>query len=290
MKVAGAIGPEGLVPTTSRFGTALADISRCRACGHMQLEPMPTADTLAVAYAEAESDAYAREEAGQRATARLALERLTAHLAPGIGPPRLLDVGCWLGFLLDEARRRGWEVTGLEPSRYASAYAREVLGLDVRTAGLEDEGPGGPPRDAIVMGDVIEHLVDPGAVLERLRSWTAPGALLYLALPDAGSVLARALGGRWWSVLPTHVQYFTRASIVRLLIRHGWRVLDLRTAPKAFSLAYYLSRISGYSGPLGAGLVRVAEAGGISRRLVAPDFRDRMALVARRVPDPLPSS
>ena len=40
-----------------------------------------------------------------------------------------------------------------------------------------------------------------------------------LALPDAGSRTARALGARWWSVLPTHVQYFTRRSMAGLLAR-----------------------------------------------------------------------
>ena len=46
LRVAGEIGPDGLVPTTDRFGTALADIVRCGVCGHMQLEPMPDEATL----------------------------------------------------------------------------------------------------------------------------------------------------------------------------------------------------------------------------------------------------
>ena len=35
LRVGGDAGPEGLVPTTDRFGSALADIVRCRACGHI---------------------------------------------------------------------------------------------------------------------------------------------------------------------------------------------------------------------------------------------------------------
>ena len=37
-----------------------------------------------------------------------------------------------------------------------------------------------------------------------------------MMLPDAGSALARRMGARWWSVIPTHVQYFTRASLAQL--------------------------------------------------------------------------
>jgi hypothetical protein len=100
-------------------------------------------------------------------------------------------------------------------------------------------------------------------------------------LPDAGSRVARALGARWWSVIPTHVQYFTRGSLRTLLARHRWEVLELGTAPKAFTVRYYLSRIGGYSPALGRAAVGVAARLGLAERMWAPDFRDRMAVVAR---------
>ena len=53
------------------------------------------------------------------------------------------------------------------------------------------------------------------------------------------------------------------------------------TAPKAFSVRYYLDRIGGYSRPLAGGLVSAASAAGVADRMWAPDFRDRMAVIAR---------
>jgi SAM-dependent methyltransferase len=276
--VSGPPTPEGLIPTTDRFGSALADIARCRSCGHMQLDPMPGEAMLAHAYAEAADDAYIEEESGQRATARLTLTRIEAHAAR---PGAILDLGCWVGFLLAEARERGWRTLGVEPSEFGSTYARERLGLEVITA---DAGSAVLPEaafDAVVLGDVIEHLTDPGEALDRIRAWLAPGGVLWLALPDAGSPLARVLGRRWWSVIPTHVQYFTRASIATLLGRHGFTVLELSTAPKAFTVEYYLSRIGGYSPPLARALTRAARATGQAERIWAPDFRDRMGVIAR---------
>ena len=94
-------------------------------------------------------------------------------------------------------------VAGVEPSAFASAFARDRLGLDVphrrtsSTPSLPDAS-----FDAIVLGDVIEHLPDPGAALDRIAALLRPGGVLYLALPDAGSRLARLMGRRWWSVLP----------------------------------------------------------------------------------------
>ena len=117
MRVAGSAGPEGLIPTTDRFGTALGDIVRCPACGHMQLERFPSEADLDEAYASAESLDYALEEAGQRGTARVALESIE-RFAPQRGA--LVDLGCWLGYLVDEAGRRGWRAVGVEPSEFAT--------------------------------------------------------------------------------------------------------------------------------------------------------------------------
>lgn len=277
MRVAGEMGEQGLIPTTDRFGTALSDIVACGACGHMQLERMPTDAELAAAYEDAASEDYVGEEAGQRATAAMALERIERWVEPG----RLVDLGCWVGFLMAEARERGWKPVGVEPSSFASAYARERLGLDVRQGGLFEVDLPEHSFNAAVLGDVIEHLPEPDRALERIATLLSPGGVVYMALPDAGSRLARTMGTRWWSVIPTHVQYFTRASMTALLRRCGWQPLWLGTAPKSFTVGYYLSRISGYSEPVGDTLVRAAGAVRVAERQWAPDFRDRMGVVAR---------
>ena len=284
LRVAGDAGHEGLVPTTTQFGVALGDIVRCSACGHMQVSPMPATEELDRAYEVAESEDYVEEEVGQRVTARGALERIEAALGRR---GRILDLGCWTGFLLAEAQSRGWEALGIEPSTFASAWARDHLGLDVRTEDLftADLPPG--TFDAVVLGDVIEHLPDPGAALARIAGLMRSDGVLYMTLPDAGSRLARRLGARWWSVIPTHVQYFTRGSMTTLLRRNGWTPLEFVTAPKAFTVRYYLERIGGYAPPVARGLVGVARATGVAERVWAPDFRDRMAVVAR-APSPAP--
>ena len=198
LKVAGDAGPDGLIPTTDRFGTALADIVRCPSCGHRQTDPMPADAVLESAYADAASEDYVAEEAGQRETARRALEHIEANLtpvpiAPTNGGPRhrtLLDLGCWVGFLLSEAAARGWAVTGVEPSAFASDFARERLGLDVRTGGLfETDLPTGY-FDAIVMGDVIEHLPRPR--IPRATRLPASGSAIQAIPPGRSSSAIRS--------------------------------------------------------------------------------------------------
>jgi SAM-dependent methyltransferase len=271
------MGTEGLIPTTDSFGTALADIVRCQECGHMQLAQMPDEAELSEAYGEAASEDYVEEEAGQRATAREILGRIERHTPVGA----IADLGCWVGFLLDEARARGWETVGVEPSEFASGYASGELGLDVRQQDLfEAELPQGH-FNAVFMGDVIEHIPAAGDALERSGRLLRANGVLAMALPDAGSRMARVLGRRWWSVIPTHVHYFTRESIARLLERHGFAVLEIGTAPKTFTVRYYLGRLGGYREGVGRALVGSAERIRVADRLWAPDFRDRMLVIAR---------
>jgi SAM-dependent methyltransferase len=277
LKVGGTAGPEGLIPTSDRYGTALADIVRCAACGHGQLARLPKKADLAAAYEQAASDALAEEECGQRVTAQRLLAQLERDRAPGA----LLEFGCWLGFFLAEARWRGWApVVGVEPSRFAAAAARERLGLDVRTGELATADLPARSFRAVVLADVLEHLPDPHAALSRVAELLAPDGAVLLTTPDAGSRVARVLGRRWWSVLPTHLHYFTRTSVRRLLDRCGYDVLRITTAPKAFTVRYYLARVGGYSPGVARLLVRAAAGAGIAGRLWAPDFRDRMLVVA----------
>ena len=278
MRVAARVDGSDFAPNTKDYGRALSDIGRCEACGHMQLIQMPSDVILGEVYGEAADVEYVDEEEGQRATAREILGRLEEHVPPG----RLLDLGCWVGFLMSEATKRGWTATGVEPSAWASSYARDQLGLtvlndDLMTAPLEQAS-----FDAVVLGDVIEHLPEPSAGLQRIATLLAPGGALVMMLPDAGSRLARMMGKRWWSVLPTHVQYFTRQSMTALLEREGWKVVEIRTAPKIFTVGYYLSRLGGYSKAVEKVLLGSAKAVRLADRPWGPDFRDRMLVIAVR--------
>ena len=72
--------------------------------------------------------------------ARLARRRTARFpwlaLAPG---GSVLDVGCGVGLLLDEARRRGWRTQGVELSDWGVRRARH-LGLDIFQGTLEEAG------------------------------------------------------------------------------------------------------------------------------------------------------
>jgi hypothetical protein len=83
-------------------------------------------------------------------------------------------------------------------------------------------------------------------------------------------------------VIPTHVHYFTPASLFLALSRAGLAPRERRTDPKVFSVRYHLDRLRGYAPPVARALVGAAAAAGVADRMVAPDFGDRLAVVAAR--------
>jgi SAM-dependent methyltransferase len=273
----GGVDAEAFRPSAEAFGHTAGSVVECTACGHGSLADPPPPASVSEAYADAADPVSLREEPGQVETARRALADIERIVRPG----RMVDLGCWTGSFLVAARERGWDVVGVEPSRWASDRARE-RGLDVRTAELDDERlPTGEFR-LVVLCDVLEHLERPGDALDRIHDLLEPGGALYLTVPDAGSRLARTMGRRWWSVLPMHIQYFTRSSLARLLGSHGFRVADESTHAKVFSARYYAERLGGYAPWLERLAVGAVEKAGQADRPVAPDFRDRLAVLAVR--------
>jgi len=273
----GGVDAASFRPSSDLFGNVAATVICCCACGHGSLAHLPDAVAMSGAYEGAADPVSLREERGQVETATRALRVIEQFAAPG----RMLDVGCWTGSFLVAARDRGWSVSGIEPSRWAAARA-EARDVKVVAGELGAADVSSSRYQAIVMCDVLEHLGNPGAALDVVSSMLDPRGILYLTVPDAGSIAARVMGRRWWSVLPMHVQYFTRSSMGRLLGDRGFTVRHIRSHAKVFTAGYYAERLGGY----GLGLERPVEATlrvlRLRDRLVAPNFFDRMQVIASR--------
>ncbi|HET7515319.1 MAG TPA: methyltransferase domain-containing protein, partial [Gaiella sp.] len=118
----------------------------------------------------------------------------------------------------------------------ARAYCAEVLVGDVEGMAL----PLAPASfDAVVCGDLVEHLRDPVAALARLRPLLRPGGRLVLTTPNVANWAMRLslLAGRWRyterGILDrTHAHLFTRKTLVETVEVAGYRILELdHTAP-----------------------------------------------------------
>ena len=135
-----------------------------------------------------------------------------------------LDVGCDHGFFLDDARRHGFSVQGVEPAASARAYATSI-GIPVAS----DLGEINGTFTVISLWHVLEHLAEPLDTLSTLYDHLDPGGLLCIRVPDAGGFWSRLLRDRWiWFQPHHHLVHYTRDHLASLVKRAGFQVLDVR--------------------------------------------------------------
>lgn len=156
---------------------------------------------------------------------------------------RALDVGAADGFLAELLTRQGWQVTALErnPEQAAKARGRchEVIIADLDEAAPRLEGA----FDAIVYGDVLEHLSDPLPALVALNRSLASDGRILVSVPNVAHLWVRLslLLGRWdyadRGILDrTHVRFFTRRSFTRFLGDAGLDIEELVATPAPLPL------------------------------------------------------
>lgn len=184
---------------------------------------------------------YVRDEQLHRLNARRRLRTLEKY-QPGRG--RLLDVGCAAGFLVDEARRAGWEAKGVDVSEEMVALAVDNLHASVMEGTLDDVSIGDGELEAVTMWDYIEHAIDPAGDIERCARLLRPGGVLALSTGDVDSLVARACGRRWHLLTPRHHNFFFSKKTLRMLLeRAGFEVLMVSYEAARYSLQHVVFKI-----------------------------------------------
>jgi len=216
---------------------------RCLRCDLVSANPTLKIEQINSLYSLLQDELYISEEKGRRITAKIILKKISKYK----GGKRLLEVGCAAGFLLDEAKSLGWEVYGVDPSRWLVDFAEKKFGLKLVCGRLKDAAFAPNYFDVIILADVLEHFVDPKEELERIRSILKPGGILYISTPDINSFISRALKAKWWGIQKGHLYYFSKKTLNNLLDVCGFRPLGYASYKRVFSIAYWQKRLAAYN-------------------------------------------
>lgn len=245
------------------FGIAPGEWSvvRCADCRSAYVDPRPTPESIAQAYAgdyfvthgpperEPEPaggaarfsrrlrDGYLNRRLGYRLDGgsplglavalhpprRAQVERIFRHLRQPAPGARLLDVGCGNGAWLLRMRDLGWDARGHEIDPVSSAHAAEA-GIPVTSVPLEDlaaEQAG--TYAAVTTSHVLEHVHDPTSFLVSLRRLLEPGGQVWIATPNADAAGHRRYGPDWMALdPPRHLVLFSREALRSALASAGF--------------------------------------------------------------------
>jgi SAM-dependent methyltransferase len=151
---------------------------------------------------------------------------------------RVLDVGCGFGEALVYHRARGCEVHGVEADRNIARVAARY-GFDVHVGLFEPARYAEASFDYVTMDQVIEHAVDPVAMLSGVYRVLRTGGRAVLSTPNAAGLGARMFGSRWihWHA-PYHLHGFTPRSLRAAASRAGLHVAQLATITSSEWLSY----------------------------------------------------
>ncbi len=185
------------------LGPVTASYSRCRDCGYIGLDParFPSRDE--------EEQRYLLHRNSPLDSGYVAyLQRfIDIALLPYVDPGAyILDFGSGPSPVLSSMIQS----SGLECDSYDPIFMPGVLWRDAI-------------YDAIVLHEVVEHLHDPGQALPGLIPCLKPGGIIAIRTRfppvEDGAFLA------WWYRMdPTHVGFFTLASLEKLFAPHGFHV------------------------------------------------------------------
>jgi 2-polyprenyl-3-methyl-5-hydroxy-6-metoxy-1,4-benzoquinol methylase len=131
----------------------------------------------------------------------------------------VLDVGCSSGAFLYQLNQRFpgcYQVLGTDVSGAPLDYA-ESRGIAVVRGNFLEQEFGGRQFDAVSFWAVLEHLAAPHLFLAKASLVLKPDGLCFVLVPNMSSLAARALGARYRYIYPQHLNYFTKATLTKMV-------------------------------------------------------------------------
>jgi glycosyltransferase involved in cell wall biosynthesis len=145
-------------------------------------------------------------------------------------PSKILDLGCSSGLLAERLRDMGHHVTGVDLNELDGVAGRtDVFFRSNLNDGIPPEA--GTGYDIVLAADVLEHLVNPGALMRQVRDVLSPGGTAIFCVPNIAHWYPRFRStfgmfdyDQRGILDSTHLRFFTRRSIRRLIERQGYDI------------------------------------------------------------------
>lgn len=198
------------------------DVLECKNCGHRYLSKTINNSKLDFYYNKVETEYYDNQKTNPSDHRPTDTKKFADYITLNTKGKKILEIGCGLGFLLSKLKEQGHECYGVEPSNFASTYARHSLGLNVITGLLDNNTYLDKKFDAIILSDVVEHVPEINNLVDLVTKYLAPTGKLFVLTGDSKSNYAKLCGIKWLYLYSwEHLSFFNKNSINYLFSQHS---------------------------------------------------------------------
>jgi len=198
-------------------------LCKCGACGFVFAQAIPSMEELEKHY-----EGYSRNDYLSPITIKRYNELLD-YFEQFRKTGKLIDVGCGIGYFLEEAKKRGWEVYGTEYTDEAIKIC-EAKGIIMKKGVLNPADFEASSFDVITSFEVLEHINNPQQEIENFNTILRSGGLVYLTTPNWNSLLRYRLKAAYNVITyPEHLSYYTKKTIAKLFQSKGFKRHKIQT-------------------------------------------------------------
>lgn len=148
-----------------------------------------------------------------------------------------LEIGSYAGTFLNEARKKGWKVLGIEPLELPADYSENQMGIPVIRKYFEQADIPKGSISVAVACHVIEHVPDPASFVKKAYESLKPGGKLILETPTYDHLMFKIFKHRERSVrCDGHIYFFTKETLTKLVENNGFRVLKHENVGRTLTL------------------------------------------------------
>ncbi len=146
-------------------------------------------------------------------------------------PESWLDIGCGTGEILKSAKDRGLRVAGVETNEMQRDFARDQFDIEILGEYVTPQNIGklGASFDVISLFSVLEHVLDPDALVASISALQSRQSILVVEVPHYPSIssLTQSIFPELVNRMmhpPLHLFLFSLKGIKQLLERHGYEI------------------------------------------------------------------
>jgi 2-polyprenyl-3-methyl-5-hydroxy-6-metoxy-1,4-benzoquinol methylase len=234
----------GSTQTIFYFAINNLHVIRCTECSHVFLDTVHTESSIKSLYENYDNQLKSSYFNGITAVTRNNIKKYLKHclnLLSCNNIPTLLDIGCGIGTLMEEAKKNGFITEGVEICRGLAKIAAKNTESTIHTDFLEKLPLPNEHYNVITMYDLLEHLKSPENELRHAHRILKRGGILFILCPNDNAMVRIISNYIYFSTFHLiskpmkilyyrdHLSYFTKKSLTTLLEKNGFEIISITT-------------------------------------------------------------